>query len=611
MAQTKKNAVSVSLSGEISDDLAEIFADAYQAAGITLGRARNVAVAPTNAREHAAAYANQRGGELITDIDDTTHEAVQRVVSGALKRGESDTDVKEKLSNIFGDQRAEMIARTEMQTAYNLGVVKALKDAGEEYVYVDDGDEFDEECQNADGEYWTIEEAEANPLEHPNCQRTFRPLSDDELAEVMAEEEADSEEGFSAKDAARFSERLERALFFSEDQPRDEKGQWFYSENQPRDEAGRFTDGGGGDLIRAENKIANLTPQQQAHQRALKAARSRAFKQRQAAIKAGLPVPPKPPAPPPPPVAPKTPPVATTPPQAPPTAPPAPTAAGPVTPPTEAPRTGNGTTLAQPPPGMQWTPQGWVKTTPGGGEVVVRQGKEVPLYATPVGMDPLHSYEGPKPAEHLGEFGIKVNGATDKVREGWTAKGQMKNAIQEGLRAVAKLPAQHLDGIRSVNFVKGFGRRRANGTYQGFGAHISLLNARTIQQMTGPGEAKWYSARGTAIHEVGHHVHMSKLTDDAAREWAMLSRGDSRYGGGSAKISDYARTDYTEHFAEAYRAYHLGGEHVDRLKALEPRVHAFMVKVHEPRSSYLLPRGSTSEYRSRASRGGNKSGKGY
>jgi hypothetical protein len=70
---------------------------------------------------------------------------------------------------VFGETRADLIARTETSTAFNLGTIQALKDAGEDYVVVSDPDECGEDVCDVDGETWTIEEAEAEPIGHPNA----------------------------------------------------------------------------------------------------------------------------------------------------------------------------------------------------------------------------------------------------------------------------------------------------------------------------------------------------------------------------------------------------------------------------------------------------------
>src|ERR1035437_6087777 len=201
---------------DVSSELATLFRAAGLRAGAPLASLRGPDAALRGAARAAAAYGETRGGDLITDIDSTTQDRVQEIIANGVRDSLSDKEVADKLTPLFGGDRADLIARTEMATAWNLGVVNTLKDAGEEYVFVTDGDS-DEECQNADGEIWTLEEAEANPLEHPNCVREFRPLTSDELAEVQAEEGTPDSEGFAARLAA-----LERAAFYSEDQPRDD-----------------------------------------------------------------------------------------------------------------------------------------------------------------------------------------------------------------------------------------------------------------------------------------------------------------------------------------------------------------------------------------------------
>lgn len=75
-----------------------------------------------------------------------------------------------------GESRAGLIARTELGYANNLTSNAAYRDSGiVEQVQVFDGD-GDEGCAAADGQIWSLDEADANPLEHPNCQRAFAPI---------------------------------------------------------------------------------------------------------------------------------------------------------------------------------------------------------------------------------------------------------------------------------------------------------------------------------------------------------------------------------------------------------------------------------------------------
>jgi hypothetical protein len=90
----------------------------------------------------------------------------------------------------------------------------------------------------------------------------------------------------------------------------------------------------------------------------------------------------------------------------------------------------------------------------------------------------------------------------------------------------------------------------------------------------------------TVLHEIGHHVHISKLTNEAADEWQTISGN-----GQNARISAYAQTNRGEHFAEAYRAYAAGGGKRRALKNLEPTSYAFMQRLMRPNSPQLLPAG--------------------
>ncbi len=57
------------------------------------------------------------------------------------------------------------------------GAVVSYQEAGIKEVDVLDGD-GDAICAQADGQRWTLEEAQANPLGHPGCTRAFSPVVD-------------------------------------------------------------------------------------------------------------------------------------------------------------------------------------------------------------------------------------------------------------------------------------------------------------------------------------------------------------------------------------------------------------------------------------------------
>jgi HK97 family phage portal protein len=68
---------------------------------------------------------------------------------------------------------ATTVAVTEAVHAYNETMLDALEAEGATEVYVEDGDDHDEPCQQANGTVWPIDYARKNRLEHPNCRRAF------------------------------------------------------------------------------------------------------------------------------------------------------------------------------------------------------------------------------------------------------------------------------------------------------------------------------------------------------------------------------------------------------------------------------------------------------
>lgn len=122
-------------------------------------------------------------GDRIVSLDETTRQAVKDLIQsaledgGALSAGALGDKIKTLVQETYGgweDWRADRIARTETAIAYNYGHIFAYRDANVDQVVVSDGD-GDEACAEADGQIWSLEEALANPTEHPNCVRAFAP----------------------------------------------------------------------------------------------------------------------------------------------------------------------------------------------------------------------------------------------------------------------------------------------------------------------------------------------------------------------------------------------------------------------------------------------------
>lgn len=143
----------------------------------------------------AEAYAESRGAELVgkrlladgTIIDnpnakwaitESTRDMLRQTVERGVKEGLSTDDLAQEIQDdyAFSDWRAKTVARTETGTAFNRGSIDGYRSTGlVDMVEVFDGDS-DPECQAANGQVWTLDYAEAHPLEHPNCVRAFGPV---------------------------------------------------------------------------------------------------------------------------------------------------------------------------------------------------------------------------------------------------------------------------------------------------------------------------------------------------------------------------------------------------------------------------------------------------
>ncbi len=159
---------------DLSAELEAIFADAYDSAIAEAGLEDLISSADA-AQIAAAAYADERAAALVTAIDETTRERLQQLIEDAIEKELSAAELADNIgaSFAFSDERADLIARSEITDAENIGLGTALQDAGEEYVFVNEpGPAEDEECADikADGgQIWPIDEFIADPSGHPNC----------------------------------------------------------------------------------------------------------------------------------------------------------------------------------------------------------------------------------------------------------------------------------------------------------------------------------------------------------------------------------------------------------------------------------------------------------
>lgn len=147
----------------------------------------------SQANERAIAWAQERAGNLITDVSDVTRDAVNEMTAAAIRDGITTEEFAEQLSGAweFSTDRATVIARTEMATAETAGTLQGYAASG---VVEGKGwsadDEACDECEPMDGEEVPLEDAFSNgddgPPAHPNCRCVIYPVA-------VVPEDSDSE----------------------------------------------------------------------------------------------------------------------------------------------------------------------------------------------------------------------------------------------------------------------------------------------------------------------------------------------------------------------------------------------------------------------------------
>ena len=132
------------------------------------------------------------GGERIVGINARTLEALTLELAEGTRRGYSIPQLIDGVPDegylgvkgvaldngtpVFGDARAETIARTETALSYNRAALDAYKEFSVRNVIAYDGD-FDEECAARNGQEFTVEEA-FGIEDHPNGTLDWAPVVD-------------------------------------------------------------------------------------------------------------------------------------------------------------------------------------------------------------------------------------------------------------------------------------------------------------------------------------------------------------------------------------------------------------------------------------------------
>lgn len=148
----------------------------------------------------AVLFAQDRGAELVTDIEATTREQLRSVVTEAIEEGWSNTQTRAAIrdSFSFSDSRADMIARTEIAKADARGNFIAYQESGvvsgKTWLLSNDHDQDDECNDNADAGIIDLDDAfpsgDTEPPAHPNCECDFAPVVDQQPDDASSDDES-------------------------------------------------------------------------------------------------------------------------------------------------------------------------------------------------------------------------------------------------------------------------------------------------------------------------------------------------------------------------------------------------------------------------------------
>ncbi len=135
------------------------------------------------ANARAVHWTQTRVGNLITQVSDTTRQAVNELAADAIKEGLTNDQLAERISEgfDFSPARADMIARTETANAETAGTLAGFRESGVVGQKEWSADELAcDECEAIDGEVVGLEEnfsdGSDGPPAHPDCRCVVAPV---------------------------------------------------------------------------------------------------------------------------------------------------------------------------------------------------------------------------------------------------------------------------------------------------------------------------------------------------------------------------------------------------------------------------------------------------
>ena len=149
--------------------------------------------------DRAVAYAKARAAELVSGVDDATREELKGIIADGLAENIGMDAIADQISQAyaFSDDRAELIARTEITMANQTGALEGMKlarGAGVKLrkLWVTDDDPCEECQENADDGPIDLDETFSGtgddaPPGHPRCECSV-------VSEVYDDDDNDEDE---------------------------------------------------------------------------------------------------------------------------------------------------------------------------------------------------------------------------------------------------------------------------------------------------------------------------------------------------------------------------------------------------------------------------------
>lgn len=200
------NGLRIEFDGDLPSDLAEELGEIYSSSGSAglaqLGvKMRSELVDQVNDR--AVNWAEENAADLVSGIEDATRDMLRNTIASGLADGLSAEEIASSIEEgyAFSDDRAMLVATTEIASANSEGALAGYEEAANEGISVKKSwlilDDACDDCQeNADAGAIDLDElfpsGDEAPPAHPNCRCVLVPEVED--GGDMGEEEASEAE---------------------------------------------------------------------------------------------------------------------------------------------------------------------------------------------------------------------------------------------------------------------------------------------------------------------------------------------------------------------------------------------------------------------------------